>query len=189
MRLTINHNGGNKKMESFELFKTIMLSLGIMFGTVSAPHAAEKLPDQWQGKVSYVHDGDTITVSRGKDAVRVRLYGVDCPESGQPGGAEAADFTKKWIAQNAATVNVYPVDRDQYGRIVAQVRNGCGCRVLNLDLVTYGQAWVFSDFCSDKGFCNVAKQREKSARKHHLGVWKNDNPTAPWEWRREHKHK
>jgi len=38
----------------------------------------------WSGKVVGVADGDTITVLRDKEQVRIRLYGIDAPEGGQP---------------------------------------------------------------------------------------------------------
>src|SRR5262245_40460357 len=41
-----------------------------------------------------VHDGDTITVLSHNTSQRLRLAGIDCPESDQPYGAEATDTTK-----------------------------------------------------------------------------------------------
>ncbi|SFK15344.1 hypothetical protein SAMN04488082_11579 [Desulfomicrobium apsheronum] len=41
----------------------------------------------WTGKVVGIADGDTITVLRdGHDQVKIRLYGIDAPESGQSFG-------------------------------------------------------------------------------------------------------
>ena len=41
----------------------------------------------WTGKVVGIADGDTITVLRdGRAQVKIRLYGIDAPESGQPFG-------------------------------------------------------------------------------------------------------
>jgi len=34
------------------------------------------------GKVVGISDGDTITVLNGKEQVKVRLDGIDCPEKG-----------------------------------------------------------------------------------------------------------
>jgi len=36
----------------------------------------------WQGKVVGVSDGDTITVMHHGTGERIRLYGIDCPETG-----------------------------------------------------------------------------------------------------------
>jgi endonuclease YncB( thermonuclease family) len=46
--------------------------------------ARDALPaaDDFSGKVVGVHDGDTITVLRDRTPVKVRLFGIDCPETG-----------------------------------------------------------------------------------------------------------
>ena len=43
----------------------------------------------WEGTVHRVQDGDSFQVKRGQATVTVRLYGIDCPEYGQPFGEEA----------------------------------------------------------------------------------------------------
>jgi endonuclease YncB( thermonuclease family) len=45
------------------------------------------------GKVVAVADGDTITVLRGTDQVKVRFDGIDAPEKKQPLGTKARRFT------------------------------------------------------------------------------------------------
>jgi len=48
------------------------------------------VPAQFTGRAVAVADGDTITVlTQRKQQVRIRLYGIDCPESGQPFSARA----------------------------------------------------------------------------------------------------
>jgi endonuclease YncB( thermonuclease family) len=49
------------------------------------------------GKVVGVADGDTITVLQGKDQFKIRLYGIDCPESGQDFGARAKKFVSEMV--------------------------------------------------------------------------------------------
>jgi endonuclease YncB( thermonuclease family) len=51
----------------------------------------------WSGKVIGIADGDTITVLRDKEQVRIRLYGIDCPERGQAFGNKAKQFTAKLV--------------------------------------------------------------------------------------------
>ena len=45
------------------------------------------------GTVVEVRDGDTIEVDVGTGTVAVRLHGIDCPESSQPYGQQAARYT------------------------------------------------------------------------------------------------
>jgi micrococcal nuclease len=47
------------------------------------------------GKVVGVADGDTISIMRGGQAVKVRLHGIDCPEKKQPFGTRAKRFTSE----------------------------------------------------------------------------------------------
>ena len=73
----------------------------------------------WSGKVVGVADGDTITVLRDKEQVRIRFYGIDCPEGGQAFGKKAKQFTSDMVF--GKEVEVEPVDMDRYGRTVGLV--------------------------------------------------------------------
>ncbi len=42
--------------------------------------------------LSWIHDGDTVTVKRGDKRVKVRLYGIDAPELDQAGGRASLHF-------------------------------------------------------------------------------------------------
>jgi micrococcal nuclease len=61
-----------------------------------------------------VSDGDTITVLVDKEQIRVRLEGIDCPESGQPFGNRATQLTQKLCA--GKTVRIEKTGEDRYGR-------------------------------------------------------------------------
>ncbi|WP_312079513.1 thermonuclease family protein [Chryseobacterium sp.] len=53
---------------------------------------------QIKGKVIKISDGDTITVLlEGNIQKKLRLAEVDCPESGQPFGKNAKDFTSQEV--------------------------------------------------------------------------------------------
>jgi endonuclease YncB( thermonuclease family) len=66
-----------------------------------------------------VHDGDTITVLRYRTPVKVRLFGIDCLETGQDFGSRAKIVTSELAF--GKVVKVYPRQRDRYGRTVAHV--------------------------------------------------------------------
>ena len=51
---------------------------------------------QISGKVVGVSDGDTITVLQNNRQFKVRIYGVDCPESSQAFGRNAKELTYRW---------------------------------------------------------------------------------------------
>ena len=97
----------------------------------------------FSGKVVGVADGDTITVLRDRTPVRIRLLGIDSPESGQAFGAKAKAFTSDLVFGQVVTIHTYNLDR--YGRTVAEVVLPDG-RLLNQELVRAGFAWWYSKY-------------------------------------------
>ena len=150
----------------------MLLVLAVLFGTTEISHA-------WSGKVVHVADGDTITVLRDGKKVRVRLYGIDTPETKQWYGQNAKTFTSAQVM--GKTVDVQKIDVDRYGRIVGIV--SVGNLALNRHLVEYGYAWVYHQYCK-KPFCSEWAKAEAVARKAKRGLWKNPEAIPPWEYRR-----
>lgn len=71
-----------------------MRKLILLLVLLCAPACAQA----WPGDVLTVHDGDTVRVqpADGKP-VSIRVYGVDCPELGQPYGTEARNLTTQLL--------------------------------------------------------------------------------------------
>ena len=125
-----------------------------------------------------VSDGDTITVLRGQEPVKVRLYGIDCPEKSQAFGQKAKQRTSALVF--GATVTVQPADIDRYGRTVAKVSLEDG-RSLNEELVAGGYAWWYREYApKDERLGRL----EAGAREKGLGLWADEGAEAPWEFRR-----
>lgn len=82
-----------------------------------------------------------IAVEAPGHIVKVRLFGIDCPESKQEGGPQATWFTR--YAAMDRTVTVIQHDTDRYGRMVADVVLP-DSRVLNKELEHSGNAWWYS---------------------------------------------
>lgn len=76
-------------------------------------------PRYLTGGVVRVADGDTFTLLIGKNQQRIRLYGIDCPERGQPYNRVATAFTKELLS--SGPVKVREMDIDRYGRVVGIV--------------------------------------------------------------------
>jgi endonuclease YncB( thermonuclease family) len=137
----------------------------------------------WKGKVIKVLDGDTLIVKRGKERVKIRLYGVDCPEKGQRYGPEATQFATELFLDKK--VRVEAVHTDQYGRTVGLIRTGR--TMLNRELVRAGYAWVYPTYCKEEPFCSKLIKLEAKAKKKKKGLWQQKRPVAPWVWRKKHK--
>jgi endonuclease YncB( thermonuclease family) len=138
------------------------------------------------GRVITVSDGDTLTVYTSRAGKqKVRLYGIDCPETGQPGGSEAANFTRTKVLYEK--VNLTIIDTDRYGRKVGMLNLEDGT-VLNEALLSEGHAWFYEAYCKPP-HCNRNRWKniETKAKKNRAGLWGEKNPEAPWEWRKNNK--
>ena len=130
------------------------------------------------GHVAAVADGDTLTLDTPLgDRVRVRLFGIDSPESDQPYGRAAQSALSGLVL--GKNVSVIERDVDQYGRVVGTVM--VGERDVNLEQVRSGFAWWYRDFAANDLQLEAA---EKEARDAQRGLWRDRSPTPPWEWRR-----
>lgn len=133
------------------------------------------------GRVIGVADGDTITVyTLERERKKVRLYGVDAPESKQDWGPEARDFAHDLVFLQEVDLSI--ITTDQYGREVALVKLSDG-RILNEELIKSGHAWVYRQYCK-KAFCDNWIAMELAARVKKEGLWGQKNPVAPWNWRK-----
>ena len=75
-----------------------------------------------------------------------------------------------------------PVERDRYGRLVAEVYQDGGST--NLQMVQEGQAVVYRkylDACADTK--QQYLQAEASAKQRGLGFWSYSTPIMPWDYR------
>lgn len=140
--------------------------------------AAAASPASWSGKVVAVNDGDTLEILQARAAVKVRLHGIDCPERGQPYGARARQAAAALAF--GKMVEVRPVTKDRYGRIVAEVLLPDGSS-LNETLVRQGYAWWFREYAPRDARLRLL---EEKARDERLGLWADPNPIPPWLWRK-----
>jgi endonuclease YncB( thermonuclease family) len=151
--------------------RSIVLSLAVLF-------AVSVYGESFSGKVVSVTDGDTIQVMRDGRATKIRLHGIDCPESHQDFGTQAKKLTSDLAFGKMVSVEVEDIDR--YGRIVGDVWLPDGTN-LNQALVRSGMAWWYQQYApGDK----TLKRAEQSARQARRGLWSRDDAIPPWEFRR-----
>jgi len=131
------------------------------------------------GMVIGVTDGDTIVVlTEQKQQVKIRLEGIDCPESKQEYGQRAKQATSDLCF--GKSVRVVSSGQDRYGRTLAFVYVGDVC--INRKLLRLGMAWHYKKYNSDQDLANM----ESESKNKKIGLWSQPNPVPPWEWRKSH---
>lgn len=133
------------------------------------------------GRASVI-DGDTLEVA----GRRIRLWGVDAPESrqtctqaGAPWrcGQQAANALDAWLS--ARPVACLEIEKDQYGRSVS--RCTAGGEDIGRWMVINGWAVEYTDY-SDGRYAAAQRQAERTHAGIHDSVF-----TEPAQWRREQR--
>ena len=127
------------------------------------------------GKCVGVTDGDTVVVLNDGKEVKIRLQGIDCPETGQDFGKKAKQFASAMVFDK--NVEVKEDGKDKYGRTLGTVI--VAGKNLNLELVKAGLAWHYKQYSTDKELADA----ENKAKEAMLGLWGMNNPVPPWIFR------
>ncbi len=134
------------------------------------------------GTVAYVHDGDTITLHSETTTTKIRLAGIDAPEIKQPYGIVSRDALSQDVLNQSVTVDTNKTDK--YGRSVGKVL--LNKEDINLKQVRRGLAWVYTDYIKELSAEDreLYKTAEMAANDEHLGLWQDEQPVAPWIYRK-----
>jgi endonuclease YncB( thermonuclease family) len=131
-----------------------------------------------------VTDGDTITLlDAGNRQHKIRLDGIDAPESGQPFGRASKQHLTELLANREAVAECSKTDR--YRREV--------CRVLvvgvdaGLEQIRAGMAWYFRRYARElpPDRRQQYAEMEAQAKGERRGLWTDGEPVPPWDWRVE----
>lgn len=129
-------------------------------------------------RIDHVVDGDTLKLTTGE---RVRLIGVDTPESVkpdtpvQPWGPEASAFTKRFLASGQVRLEFDREKHDDYGRLLAYayaMNPATGQEeMLNEQLLRAGLARALLRHPYSKAMKERFRIAEQQARRAKLGIW------------------
>ena len=127
-----------------------------------------------------VADGDTLTVlCEGSEKMKIRLSEIDAPEKRQPFGSRSKLSLSSMCLQKKAKIK--PQTKDRYGRIVAGVI--CDGVDANEEQIKRGMAWVYDKYVKDQSLYSI----QNKARASKKGLWADNKPIKPWEYRRGNK--
>jgi endonuclease YncB( thermonuclease family) len=130
-----------------------------------------------------VDDGDSFVARQAGGArIRVRLAGIDAPERSQPWANRAREKLRD--ALDGRNLKIHSAKTDRYGRQVALVQ--VDGEDVSLAMLEAGLAWHFARYDGDlppalrSRYAAAAAQ----AREARIGLWRDDDPEPPWQFRR-----
>ena len=130
-------------------------------------------------EVISVTDGDTFKINYNGEEKKVRLIGVDTPESVSPNkeknnnyGKEASNYTKERIEGQYVSIEFDFQQTDKYGRFLAYVylENGT---MYNKELLEKGYAQV-ATYPPNVKYVEEFEEIQKQARENNVGFWAED---------------
>jgi len=138
------------------------------------------------GRVLSVADGDTVTVLDSNDTQhRIRLEGIDAPESHQAFGEQSRQSLAEMISGKEVTVSYQKTD--QYGRLVGKIV--LDSKDINLEQVRAGMAWHYKFYENEQTpeDRELYAKTEDEARSARRGLWQDPNPVEPYQFRKKEK--
>jgi len=137
-------------------------------------------------KVLTVGSGDILLVDDGANKVVIRIIGIDAPEAGQPVYEEAKKNLSNLLLGKKVVLK-YSLHnlKDDAGYFPARVF--IGGKDVGLNLLENGFAWYNA---KDKYFFEKKDDKENvkaeaDAQVAKLGIWKNEKPQKPWEYKKK----
>ncbi len=156
------------------------LALLCLLSGCSSRLVSDLLPDgegpvEAEVTVARVTDGDTVRITPEVDGEdRVRLIGVDAPETDsergpEPYGEEAGSFAQKSLEGRDVILEFDAERKDDYGRLLAYVYLPDGT-MFNEMLLREGYAQV-ATFPPNTRYLNRFEEAQEEAREARRGIW------------------
>jgi micrococcal nuclease len=127
-----------------------------------------------------VADGNTLTLRVDQKKIIVRLAEIYAPERRQAFGLRSRVSLAAICHSKSAQIRV--VGHDRNGRAIGYV--SCNGVNGNAEQVRRVLTWVYErDSRPDALYAH-----EDSAKAQRLGLWIDEDPISPWEWRKKQTH-
>ena len=132
----------------------------------------------WTGKVVEVRGGDLLAIEHPKEGIlKVMLYGINAPEERQRYSKRAKKFLTEKVEGRVVDVQELVTEQKILTAVIFHDEVN-----INEYVLQAGYGWVYEKYC-DQAFCPDWLTYEKQAREKKLGLWQDENPIPPWEWR------
>jgi endonuclease YncB( thermonuclease family) len=147
--------------------------------------------------VTDIINGDNIRVNAEGTEINVQLYGLDAPimtqidythnwlrRIGQPYSRESFIALANKILHQQVKLEIMRIvssPHPPYLRAIATVR--LAGRNINLEMVAEGMGWASRTF-PDQPYAAEYLRAQEHARAGKLGLWTQNNPVPPWEFKK-----
>jgi endonuclease YncB( thermonuclease family) len=130
------------------------------------------------GRVMEINDGDIITVLNQNRPIKVKLLGIDAPESKQPFGDVAKKHLYDLVFGRIAAVEYWGLgeNTELIGRVSVDGVDICA------QMIRDGVAWYdpSSPSILKEADRQMYRESELAARSEKRGLWQDEEPVAPW---------
>jgi len=182
----------NSKSRALNLISILLLLLLFTpFGQIDGKNPEDnqvvKKSKDYFVKVVGITDGDTFQgLTDNKQLLKIRIYGIDAPEKNQAFGTRSKQYLSDLIFGKQVRIQPQLTKRGKpkrsWNRFVAWVYTSDG-KDVSAEMLKAGMAWHFKKYDSTPEYANY----EIKARKARVGLWIDQNPIAPWNFRRSKK--
>ncbi|MCY4142185.1 MAG: thermonuclease family protein [Gammaproteobacteria bacterium] len=183
-----------KRINSHRSAKVPDLAIALAIGvTLFATCLLSEEPELINGRVAEVRDGDTISFCpkideecKSSEQFEVDLWGIDAPEM-QPlkqfHAEKAKDYLESVVKSKVVILEVKETE-DSGKKIAKLFVVGADPSNLNVHLLMEGHAWSTAKGDLDALEYDLAQDYAKERK---LGLWREVEPVAPWDWRKQHE--
>ena len=142
--------------------------------------------DTLTGRVVGISDGDTLTLLDASNTQhKIRLAGIDSPEKGQSFGQVCKQSLSDLAYDHTVQIDWKKLDR--YSRIIGKVL--VNNRDVNLEQIQRGCGWHYKKYQNEQSPDDRLSydKAEENARMSRIGLWADNEPVPPWDWRKTRK--
>lgn len=150
------------------------VALLLLFSLLEPP------PTATSARIVRILDGDTVeALLEDKTLLRVRLESIDAPERGQAFSARSSEALAELVF--GKDVKIDQTGKDRYGRTLAWLH--VDGKNVNEEMVRKGLAWHYRRYSKSPAL-QAIEDEAKMARR---GLWADESPVPPWEFRSSKK--
>ena len=156
--------------------KSLFALLLLIFTALSACSSEENTC-----RVVGISDGDTLTcLAKNNRQIKVRLAEIDAPEKKQAFGQKSKKALSDMVYLRDVRLSLKGQDRYQRTLAIVYYQD----KNINLEMVKQGMAWAYKQYSHDP----VYLQAQENAQAKRIGLWTDNNPIEPSQWRRQEKN-